>query len=569
MIQCPYCKEISVDFEFCDSCGKVINEIDEVEGSSKELVQYRETTVDCLVVESYLTKEHLFKFDSELIETPFYIEDLSNEKKQRLYFMNNADYQLSSCFNHSDLKFEDVIIIMKRIKMILELIQNKGYILGTVNLSDFWIKYDDLETLYFRQTRPLLKRNEPILSSFIAGDICAPEVLNNDINCIDLTTDVYLFGKLFFELVINQKLNIVEYSYERYVAQYLQLFNSEIPSVFNYWLCKSISIFNEDRYDNLDDCFYDFQSRYDVYQQMNQEKLDDFKLSYAGLSHLGKRKLDLKVTADSTEEEIRRLNEDYFLILEAENKSLLLVADGISTCTLGSGYEASRILGTVVETFWHDNHEDLQDLETASDFILKVVNECNKRIFEAIMDEYLTGYESIMGTTLAIMIQINGICYYCSIGDSLIYLLREGILIPLSLEDNVGNDLLKEGVSWSKYLDNEEKHSLSKYIGGYYSVNNSQGNQPFEIVVEELYLAAEDLILICSDGLTNYLDRSRKREDEWYRDRILKQLLVKMEQQPLELLNHVLVDTANDNGGGDNITVVTLKVNEGGKSVCQ
>ena len=65
--------------------------------------------------------------------------------------------------------------------------------------------------------------------------------------------------------------------------------------------------------------------------------------------------------------------------------------------------------------------------------------------------------------------------------------------------------------------------------------------------------APGDILLLCSDGLTNYVE-------EQAIELILSDITVSLEDKVA-----VLVDEANKGGGGDNISVILVEVEKGGK----
>ena len=68
----------------------------------------------------------------------------------------------------------------------------------------------------------------------------------------------------------------------------------------------------------------------------------------------------------------------------------------------------------------------------------------------------------------------------------------------------------------------------------------------FEVDLGEHVLSAGDVLLICSDGITNMVEETE-----------IAELVKSMEPEPLV---QALVDLANQNGGTDNSTAVCLKV---------
>ena len=67
-------------------------------------------------------------------------------------------------------------------------------------------------------------------------------------------------------------------------------------------------------------------------------------------------------------------------------------------------------------------------------------------------------------------------------------------------------------------------------------------------------------MLICSDGLTDYIDTAMRDDDPWSADMTLREILIKEKGRSLKQINEILVNRANELGGGDNITSILLKL---------
>ncbi len=104
-------------------------------------------------------------------------------------------------------------------------------------------------------------------------------------------------------------------------------------------------------------------------------------------------------------------------------------------------------------------------------------------------------------TFAAVFCRSDGI-YWCSVGDSRIYILRNGMLYQLSEDGDYQNQLLDEVIaetlSFEEMLENEKKDSLVHYIGSKYEPNPDVNILPF-------IPRAGDKLLICSDGVYNAL----------------------------------------------------------------
>jgi serine/threonine protein phosphatase PrpC len=155
-----------------------------------------------------------------------------------------------------------------------------------------------------------------------------------------------------------------------------------------------------------------------------------------------------------------------------------------------------------------------------------------------------------MGTTLVLAVLRENMAYIVSAGDSRCYLFQneppphldplldlEGCKLKrLTHDHTVGDQLLARGVSIGE-IPKKQFHTLTQSIGC--------GNPPYPDfnIVE---IKQGDLLLICSDGLTNMLT-----------DAEIEAILSNGDAS-LDTLTETLIDAANANGGKDNISVVLV-----------
>ena len=131
--------------------------------------------------------------------------------------------------------------------------------------------------------------------------------------------------------------------------------------------------------------------------------------------------------------------------------------------------------------------------------------------------------ERILGCTLTGVIWIGAKAYLVNAGDSRTYRLRSGILKQLTTDDT------ERGITGD---ENASKLLLNAIGGG------SHGRLTVEDITDRIMEG--DTILVCSDGLTDMVD-----------DEGIEEILCNKER-PAESL----VETANRNGGADNISVI-------------
>jgi serine/threonine protein phosphatase PrpC len=163
--------------------------------------------------------------------------------------------------------------------------------------------------------------------------------------------------------------------------------------------------------------------------------------------------------------------------------------------------------------------------------------------------------EQGMGATCACVWVVGNQLYTASVGDSRIYLLREGRVQQLSTDHTWIQEALEKNIITHDYArDHPNIHVIRRYLGSpeppdvdfrlrlYDSEPDVQaeGNQGMP-------LYPGDTLLLCSDGLTDLV----------WNDEIGEIIRTKGN---LKAAAQGLVDTANQRGGHDNITVVLISV---------
>ena len=222
---------------------------------------------------------------------------------------------------------------------------------------------------------------------------------------------------------------------------------------------------------------------------------------------------------------------------------VFLVADGVGGMPGGqhaSGTALSAIAHYVTHTmrlyYHHDPDEeskflaDLQESVLHSHSLLRAEGEA---------DPLREG----MATTLTLVAVLWPRAYVVHVGDSRLYILRQGHLDQITKDQTMAQALVDAGVLDSANLDRSPfKSILSSAVGG------SQAT-PMTTVTDVRW---DDVMLLCTDGLTKHVTEGE-----------IQQHLTDVHSA--ELICRKLVDLALERGGSDNVTVVAgrLKRNAG------
>ena len=223
----------------------------------------------------------------------------------------------------------------------------------------------------------------------------------------------------------------------------------------------------------------------------------------------------------------REVNQDYVFATDetiGNLPNLLVVADGMGGHRAGDF--ASRFTVEVLA-------EEVQNCkETHPETILgNSIQAANERLLEeAEKDNRLEG----MGTTLVAATILDHVLYFANVGDSRLYLINKEIR-QLSKDHSMVEEMVRlGGLTEEEATHHPDKNIITRAIGV---------KQKVEPDFFEYRLKGGDIILMCSDGLTNMVD-----DDEIFQ-------IVKSARDIVEAVES-LIQRANENGGSDNIGVV-------------
>lgn len=239
---------------------------------------------------------------------------------------------------------------------------------------------------------------------------------------------------------------------------------------------------------------------------------------------------------------LRTNNED--CITWNSDLGLAILADGIGGAKAGE--IASRIAAETVLKEVKENISLLsskprsknngQQNSRAGRILYKALNKSNSVIL-GIADEQIE-CKGMGATTVAALFHDNTVSVG-HVGDSRLYLLRNGTLRQITEDHAVIYELIKCGL----YTKKQAEESVNKNI-----VTRAVGVTPdlrVDILEESTY--PDDILMLCSDGLTDLVSDSE-----------ILQLLE--EGNKLSYTAQKLVDLAKKYGGNDNISLILIRV---------
>lgn len=220
---------------------------------------------------------------------------------------------------------------------------------------------------------------------------------------------------------------------------------------------------------------------------------------------------------------VRKVNEDSFYI--SQDKHVLAVADGMG------GYVGGEIASkTAVEAiayyFKNFTYAAPVQLEKA----IQYANSCI--LSKTMIDSSLKG----MGTTISMVTLARHYVFWGHVGDSRIYLFRDGQLKQISVDHTIVQVLLEKGkITEDEVKEHPQRHVLTRAVGVDDNVLVDSGG--FEA-------QAKDRILICSDGLTSFLEKEELRD-----------AISDYGRTERDIIND-LFDRVYENGAKDNVTAI-------------
>lgn len=231
----------------------------------------------------------------------------------------------------------------------------------------------------------------------------------------------------------------------------------------------------------------------------------------------------------------RSNNEDKYLT-DPQGR-FFLVADGMGGQSAGeraSELAIELIPSRLTALLDFNDHAAARPVVEAID---KAVSHANTEIMA--LGELEPGCKN-MGTTIAFIVNVNGVFYIGGVGDSRAYLLRDRGLQQLTEDHSLTQALVKaKTITPEEAKTHRYKNVLYRYLG------TKEGSHPTDPA--QLTPLAGDRFLLCSDGITDGTNSETIRD------------VLTAENDP-QAAAEKLVEAAQAGGSKDNITCVVLYV---------
>ena len=229
---------------------------------------------------------------------------------------------------------------------------------------------------------------------------------------------------------------------------------------------------------------------------------------------------------------MRHTNQDAFYSFELDGNTVFaIVCDGMGGANAGNvaSENAVKIICEYVKRSYRKN----MDVIGISSLLKSAVISANIELYDmALKNPDLSG----MGTTVVAAVVRENSAVICHAGDSRAYLISGDSIAQLTTDHSMVQSLVESG----KLTPEQAKVHPRKNV-----ITRALGAEE-NIVTDccDINMVKGDTLLLCSDGLTNYVD--------------IKDILKTVKNNNISDVAQILTSTANSNGGGDNITVVTV-----------
>ncbi len=231
----------------------------------------------------------------------------------------------------------------------------------------------------------------------------------------------------------------------------------------------------------------------------------------------------------------RKSNQDCFYSAKVNESALwAVVCDGMGGVN-GGDVASNLAVKSIKESLSNGTWKELGEIQSSDvkKMLKNALKKANLEIFTNAQDnKNLAG----MGTTAVLVAVVNDKIHVAHVGDSRAYLVRQGKINQLTIDHSMVQEMIDEGeITHEEAKMHPNKNIITRALGI---------SKDVDVDYSMKTKKAGDAVIICTDGLTNYLDQ--------------KEILDYFKVEKGEAFVDGLISAANERGGADNITVVAL-----------
>lgn len=237
------------------------------------------------------------------------------------------------------------------------------------------------------------------------------------------------------------------------------------------------------------------------------------------------------------------------MLFGGRSGELLVVADGMGGHAAGrraSNLAVDHLISQLLNNIHWFLHLDEDHDEAFIESLKALLQQTHTKLLAEAQDA--TEHRG-MGTTLTLAYLVWPRMYVVHAGDSRCYLVRDGKCEQLTTDHTLAKQLVDAGGM------KPEDEASSRWSNVLWNVLGGHGHNELIAEVRRVELQKNDTVVLCSDGLTRYID-----------DATLLSIVQQYGDDVDEMADH-LIALANGSGGIDNITVVVSRPDGSGRSV--
>lgn len=240
----------------------------------------------------------------------------------------------------------------------------------------------------------------------------------------------------------------------------------------------------------------------------------------------------MKIVSKTDVGKVRQSNQDSYAAGELlGDVAWAVVCDGMGGAN-GGNIASATAVKLISESITSSFREGMSS-NSIRTMLQSAVYAANVSIFDMAKSvESLSG----MGTTVVAAVISGKVAHIAHAGDSRAYHISGDTITQITRDHSIVQSMVESG---QLTLDEAKYHPRKNVITRALGVD-----EIIEIDYNETMMGADDSILICTDGLTNYLEAD--------------DIIQVVKNYNFYEYPEILTKLANDNGGGDNITVVVL-----------
>ncbi len=581
-VKCPQCAHLSRDPIWCDNCGASLQKPEQppftpskpgrtIQANNQNYLLQRDVSRsnDRVIWEASLQGEEnpapyiveelaplrfrsgyqqLPDLSNTCIHRPFAIEE--HEDRVFLFSSPLPGYRLSRAFEERRVfSFAEMRHIINHVAQAIQTIHEHGLLFLQLDARQIWLRDErdprilGLERLYNEKV-PLHLR--PRREGYSAPEIYQAQP------ALGPHTDVFALGALLHYIVsLTRPFNHLDTPKVEIPSP--RVHNLTFPVGLDHVVLRALHPKIPRRYKDVETFLREFNRAIDELEEREKQPNIRLQLAVGHDIHIGVSKGNRNP-----------VNQDALFWRYDRNrgKGLFMVADGVSHSNYGSGDRASSLLIQAARKRWdalikQPIMEEDTTPEQRRQIIQSIMDAANLAIGAEINQRYerIDGYvEDVMGSTCVACFLDGSNMTIGSLGDSRSYLKTEHYIEQITVDHNYKT---------AQMQIKQDMRALQKLTGGNLitrCVGSFRKDENMKVIPRDLEpdffdlrLRTGDIIVICSDGLSDYAGAN----EEESRYAIAK--LLQAYPDPLSAC-FWLIALANQNGGGDNVSVIEIKV---------